>query len=104
MERALITPLPRIERPKACTGNESRWNDDCTTRCTSCCGRIGTPPAEAAELLQIGIDVLRHAAFTGELSAQIFEHDIISLQRADILAWLDASDVRERAGRLPIDS
>jgi len=61
-------------------------------------------PAEAAELLQIGIDVLRHAAFTGELSAQIIEHDIISLQRADILAWVDASDVRERAGRLPIDS
>jgi hypothetical protein len=61
-------------------------------------------PAEAAELLQIGIDVLRHAAFTGELSAQIIEHDIISLQRADILAWLDASDVRERAGRLAIDS
>ena len=59
---------------------------------------------EAAELLQIGIDVLRHAAFTGELSAQIIEHDIISLQRADILAWLAASDVQERAGRVQINS
>jgi hypothetical protein len=58
----------------------------------------------AAELLQIGIDVLRHASFTGEPTAQIIEHDIISLQRADILAWLDASDVRECAERLPIDS
>jgi hypothetical protein len=65
---------------------------------------MGTSPAEAAELLQIGIDVLRHAAFTGELPAQIIEHDIISLQRADILVWLDASDVRERARQVPIDS
>jgi hypothetical protein len=61
-------------------------------------------PEEAAELLQIGIDVLRHAAFTGELSAQIIEHDIISLQRDDVLAWLAASDGRERAGRVHIDS
>ena len=52
-------------------------------------------PEEAAELLQIGLDVLRHAAFTGELPAQIIEHDIISLQRDDVLAWLEASDGRE---------
>jgi hypothetical protein len=55
-------------------------------------------PKDAADLLQIGPDVLRHAAFTGGLSAQIIEHDIISLQRADILARLEASGVRESAG------
>jgi hypothetical protein len=41
---------------------------------------------------------------TGGLSAQIIEHDIISLRRADILAWLAASDVQERAGRVQINS
>jgi hypothetical protein len=64
----------------------------------------GYTPAEAADLLQIGSVVLRHAASTCELSDQIIEHDIISLRRADILVWLDASDARERARRVPIDS
>ena len=49
-------------------------------------------PEEAAELLEISIDVIRHAAFTGELRAQIIEHDIISLQRDDVRAWLAATD------------
>jgi len=49
-------------------------------------------PEEVAEVLWIGIDVVRHAAFTGELRAQIIEHDIISIRRDDVLAWLEATD------------
>jgi hypothetical protein len=41
--------------------------------------------------LEIGIDVVRHAAFTGELRAQIVEHDIISICRDDVLAWFELS-------------
>jgi hypothetical protein len=45
---------------------------------------------EAAEVLGIGLEVVRHATFTGELRAQIIEHDIISIRRDDVLAWLAA--------------
>jgi hypothetical protein len=49
-------------------------------------------PEEVSRLLGIGLDVIRHAAFTGALHAQIVEHDIINLQRDDVLTWLDARD------------
>ena len=49
-------------------------------------------PEEVAELLEVGLDVVRHAAFSGELPAQIAEHDIISIRREDVLAWARASD------------
>lgn len=45
-------------------------------------------PEEVADLLGIGLDAIRHAAFTGELRAQIAGHDIISVKREDVLAWL----------------
>lgn len=45
-------------------------------------------PEEVADLLEIGLDVVRHAAFSGELRAQIAEHDIISIRRDDVLAWV----------------
>ena len=51
---------------------------------------------EVAELLGIGLAVVRHAAFTGELRAQIIGHDIIGLRRDDILAWLKERDGPER--------
>ena len=57
-------------------------------------------PEEVAELLGIGLDVIRHAAFAGTLRAEIEGHDIISLQRDDVLAWLrtrDGSDWGESA-------
>ena len=57
-------------------------------------------PEEVAELLEIGLDVVRHAAFTRELRAQIIEHDIISLQRDDVLAWFKATDGPHRTDRL----
>lgn len=49
-------------------------------------------PEEVVELLGIGLDVVRHAAFTGELRAQILEHDIITIRRDDLLVWLEARD------------
>ena len=61
-------------------------------------------PEEAAEVLEIGVDVLRHAAFTGELRAHIIEHDIITIQRDDVLAWLVASEGQVSAGRARGDS
>jgi aryl carrier-like protein len=48
-------------------------------------------PEEVADLLEIGLDVVRHAAFSGELRAQIAEHDIISIRREDVLAWAGQS-------------
>jgi aryl carrier-like protein len=49
-------------------------------------------PEEVSELLGIGLDVIRHAAFAGTLRADIESHDIISLQRDDVLAWLQTRD------------
>ena len=53
---------------------------------------------EVAELLGIGLNVVRHATFTGELRAQIVGHDIISLCRDDVLAWLDERDGTDHEG------
>jgi hypothetical protein len=55
-------------------------------------------PEEVAELLGIGLDVVRHAAFTGALRAQIIEHDIISISRDDVLAWVEARETPDREG------
>ncbi len=49
-------------------------------------------PEEVSQLLGIGLDVIRHAAFAGTLRAEIEGHDIISLQRDDVLAWLQTRD------------
>ena len=49
-------------------------------------------PEEVSELLGIGLDVIRHAAFSGTLPAEIEGHDIISLQRDDVLTWLQTRD------------
>jgi excisionase family DNA binding protein len=54
-------------------------------------------PEEVAELLGIGVHIIQHAAFSGELRAQIVGHDIISIRRDDVLAWLEASDALDQA-------
>jgi hypothetical protein len=38
------------------------------------------------------VHIIQHAAFTGELRAQIVGHDIISIHRDAVLAWLEARD------------
>jgi hypothetical protein len=52
-------------------------------------------PEEAADLLEIGIDVVRHAAFTGALRAQVVAHDIITISRHDLLTWFGRSEIAE---------
>ena len=49
-------------------------------------------PEEVAELLEIGLETVRHAAFAGDLRAQIVGHDIISIRREDVLAWVKAQE------------
>jgi excisionase family DNA binding protein len=55
-------------------------------------------PDEVAELLGIGVHIIQHAAFSAELRAQIVGHDIISIRRDDVLAWLEARDGLDRGG------
>jgi len=43
---------------------------------------------EVAKLLGIGLAIVRHAAFTGELRAEIVGHHILRLRRDDVLVWL----------------
>jgi hypothetical protein len=54
--------------------------------------RERSTPEEAADVLQLGVDVLRHAAFAGDLTSEIIDHDIISVRREDLLAWLADHD------------
>ena len=56
-------------------------------------------PVEVSRLLGVGLDVIRHAAFAGELHAQIAEHDIVSVRREDVLAWLNERGGRDRGSR-----
>jgi excisionase family DNA binding protein len=54
---------------------------------------------ELAKLLGIGLDVVRHATFSGELRGQVIGHHIICLQRQDILRWLrERGELTESAG------
>jgi hypothetical protein len=46
-------------------------------------------------LLGIDVNVVRNAAFEGDLRAQIVDHDIISIRREDVLDWFQ----REGGGR-----
>ncbi len=54
-------------------------------------------PEGPADLLHGGLDVVRHAAFSGELRALIVGHDIVSIHRDDLLAWLEVRGDRARA-------
>jgi hypothetical protein len=57
-------------------------------------------PDEVADLLEIDIEVVRHAAFTGEPRAQIIEHHIIAISRAEVPTWLRVEEGSERAHTL----
>ena len=45
-------------------------------------------PQELSRLIDIPLEAITHAAFSGELKARIVDHDIISINRDDALAWL----------------
>lgn len=47
---------------------------------------------DVAQLLGVGVSVVRHAAFTGELRAQVRGHHILSLRREDVVAWFMTRD------------
>ena len=46
-------------------------------------------PEEVAELLGIDVDVVRHAAFNGDLNADVVGHTILNIRREDVLTWFD---------------
>jgi nucleotide-binding universal stress UspA family protein len=45
-------------------------------------------PEELADLLNMDVTVVRQAALTGRLHAQIADHHVLSVTRADALRWL----------------
>lgn len=45
-------------------------------------------PEELATLLDLNVNQIRNACFEGELKATIVNHDIVSIDRADVLTWL----------------
>jgi excisionase family DNA binding protein len=52
---------------------------------------------EVARLLGISVAIVRHAAFWGELPAQIVGHHIIRLRQEDVVAWWNARDLADHA-------
>jgi len=46
-------------------------------------------PEDLAELLGIDVDVVRHAAFSGDLVAEVVGHTIVNIRRDDVLRWYD---------------
>ncbi len=46
-------------------------------------------PEELATLLQMDVNLIRQAAYQGRLRADIIDNDIIGIDRADALRWLD---------------
>lgn len=45
-------------------------------------------PHEAAEVLQMRERTILSAAYGGELKARIVNHDVVSIARGDLIAWL----------------
>jgi hypothetical protein len=50
---------------------------------------------DVARLLEIDVHIVQHAAFAGELRAQILGHHILSVRREDVVAWWTARNGRE---------
>jgi hypothetical protein len=47
-------------------------------------------PEELADLLELDLNFVRHAAFTGQLRAFVVDHRILGIRRDDVLVWLTA--------------
>lgn len=47
-------------------------------------------PDEAAELLGMDVDVIYQAAHRGTLNVFRVGHDIVSIDRGDLVAWLES--------------
>ena len=46
-------------------------------------------PEELSELTGVGIDVIRRAAYDGEMNALVVDTDIVHIPRAEALRWLN---------------
>lgn len=53
---------------------------------------------EAADVLLLGVNIVRHAVATGELPAQVVGHDIVAIHREDMLTWFLESEHADRRG------
>jgi hypothetical protein len=49
-------------------------------------------PEELAELLEVDVNLIRHAIFLGELHAAVLDHHILDIRRSDVLRWLTDRD------------
>jgi excisionase family DNA binding protein len=49
-------------------------------------------PDEAAYLLGIPVETIYQAAFARQLEAEMVEHDVVSVSRDALLAWLKRDD------------
>lgn len=49
-------------------------------------------PMELAELADLPLSLIEQAAFAGRLKANIVDHDIVGIARADALAWMESRD------------
>lgn len=49
---------------------------------------------EVARLLGTGVNMIRHAVFSGELPARVLEHHILSLRQEDVITWCHERDAR----------
>ncbi|MGH2617551.1 MAG: DNA-binding protein [Thermomicrobiales bacterium] len=79
-------PAPPIERRTLASVFELLHHERYTAR-------------EVAGLLGIDIHVVEHAAFSGELRAEIREHHILCIRREDVVAWFRSRDEPEHARR-----
>jgi excisionase family DNA binding protein len=53
---------------------------------------------EAADLLLLGLETVRHAVIIGELPAQVVGHDVVAIHREDMLTWFMATDHTSQPG------
>jgi hypothetical protein len=46
-------------------------------------------PEELAVLADVTVDAVRTACYSGQCKANIVNHDIISIERSDAIAWME---------------
>lgn len=68
--------------------SETQDRDDEVSRIESLLKQQTYSPQEAAEILGMRERAINSAVYGGELKAHIVNHDIVSIDRADLIAWL----------------
>jgi hypothetical protein len=49
-------------------------------------------PEELADLLEVDVNLIRHAIFIGELPAKVIDHHILEIPRSEVIHWLTDRD------------